>query len=138
MENIGDWLYVVILIIAGVSSLFGSLVKKKNPAEQQRPVRDIFEEILIPQPVETEVETVPKRPKAVSSKRFKSSKSPVFPEYQSLETGEAYSSIMPKVSEKTPVAVEEEYQVFTAEDLPSDVDEWRKALIYNEIFNRKY
>lgn len=30
MDNAGDWLYIVFLIIAGISSLFGSKNKKKT------------------------------------------------------------------------------------------------------------
>ena len=33
MDNAGDWLYIVFLIIAGISSLFGSKNKKKRPKQ---------------------------------------------------------------------------------------------------------
>ena len=33
MDNAGDWLYIVFLIIAGISSLFGSKNKKKRPTQ---------------------------------------------------------------------------------------------------------
>ena len=33
MDNLGDWLYIVFLIIAAVSGLLGSGKKKKRPSE---------------------------------------------------------------------------------------------------------
>ena len=33
MDNAGDWLYIVFLIIAGISSLFSSKNKKKRPKQ---------------------------------------------------------------------------------------------------------
>ena len=32
-ENIGDWLYILFLAIAGISSMFSSKKKKKQPKQ---------------------------------------------------------------------------------------------------------
>ncbi|WP_165156707.1 hypothetical protein [Parabacteroides sp. ZJ-118] len=43
MDNVGDWLYIVFLIIAAVSGLFGSKDKKKKsrPDVLRQPEREI-------------------------------------------------------------------------------------------------
>jgi len=140
MDSIGDWLYVIILIIAGISSLFGSLGKKKRPEEQSIP-RDIFRDIIIPQ--EEKHQPTPKpvviQPQTAIEKRVsKTDNKYNKTEYQSLEMGEAYSSIMPRSIEQSPLIMDEECQIFTADHLPTDVDEWRKAIIYSEIYKRQY
>ncbi len=49
MDNAGDWLYIVFLIIAGISSLFGSKNKKKRPKQiLGQPDREIA--LSFPQP----------------------------------------------------------------------------------------
>ena len=76
MDNAGDWLYIVFLIIAGISSLFGSKNKKKRPKqilgqpdreivtnEENVPNKgfwEILEEMNNPKPVKQPVAT-PKR-----------------------------------------------------------------------------
>ena len=78
MDNAGDWLYIVFLIIAGISSLFGSKNKKKRPKQiLGQPDREIvtnednvpdkgfweiLEEMQNPKPVKQPVPT-PKRKK---------------------------------------------------------------------------
>ena len=77
MDNAGDWLYIVFLAIAGISSLFSSKNKKKRPkqilgqpdkeivtSEKEVPAKgfwEILEEMQKPEPV--------KQPAAVSRRR---------------------------------------------------------------------
>lgn len=42
MDNLGDWLYIVLLVIAGASSLFSSGKKKKRSAAPPVPPQDDF------------------------------------------------------------------------------------------------
>jgi hypothetical protein len=59
--------------------------------------------------------------------------------FQSLESvDESYTSAMHFTSTPPVLEIEDEPAALTLEDLPSDVDDWRKALIYNEIFKPKY
>ena len=83
MDNAGDWLYIVFLIIAGISSLFGSKNKKKRPKQiLGQPDREIvtnednvpdkgfweiLEEMQNPKPAKQPVPT-PKR-KKISCRR---------------------------------------------------------------------
>lgn len=82
MDNAGDWLYIVFLIIAGISSLFGSKNKKKRPKQiLGQPDREIvtnednvpdkgfweiLEEMQNPKPVKQPVPT-PKRKKETTT-----------------------------------------------------------------------
>ena len=44
-ENIGDWLYILFLAIAGISSMFSSKKKKKQPKQiLGQPDREIVAE----------------------------------------------------------------------------------------------
>ncbi|MDR2472676.1 MAG: hypothetical protein LBD53_03790 [Tannerella sp.] len=122
MENIGDWFYIVILIIAAISSLFGVKGKKRQqqPELEEQPSID---------------ETVTKRA-PVRKKRTEMVK----PAYQTLEDGDAYSSAMKRTDADSidTMLYEEPAAVFTLEDTPEDHDAWRKALIYSEILKQKY
>ena len=82
MDNAGDWLYIVFLIIAGISSLFGSKNKKKRPKQiLGQPDREIvtnednvpdkgfweiLEEMQNPKPAKQPVPT-PKRKKETTT-----------------------------------------------------------------------
>ena len=84
MDNAGDWLYIVFLIIAGISSLFGSKNKKKRPKQiLGQPDREIvtnednvpdkgfweiLEEMQNPKPAKQPVPT-PKRKKKQQEQR---------------------------------------------------------------------
>ena len=41
MDNVGDWLYIVFLIVAGVSGLFNAKNKKKQVKPVQQPSKEI-------------------------------------------------------------------------------------------------
>ena len=152
MENIGDWLYIVIIIIAAISSIFSSVRKKaKQVSSQQtqqthRPQHtqqreiiddDVFEDdywgkkqtfdlepapVVIPKPSAMPLQH--STPKQSASTFIKSQ------EGQRLIIKDNMDSIFAEN--------EAEQASFTLEDLPSDAEEWRKVLLYNEIYNRKY
>lgn len=166
MENFGDWLYILILIVAGIGSVFSSLNKKhKEASGQQAPPREIIvgdgydEEPMTgrsqqsipdraPQPIPGRTQPQP-RPEPFSRSRastatasassFGSSyKSKDYSDYLQRRQTEGvsafaqqpYNDIMPDNVE-APASV-------TLDDLPANIDGWRKAFVYNEIFNRKY
>ena len=141
MDNAGDWLYIVFLIIAGISSLFGSKNKKKRPKQiLGQPDREIvtnednvpdkgfweiLEEMQNPKPVKQPVPT-PKRKK----KQQVAAPSP----FLAAE----------KVTDKQSPAGDRLVVPSTEEEIPlTDIEfdnaaELRKAVIYTEILNRKY
>jgi hypothetical protein len=152
MENIGDWIYVIIIIIAAISSIFSSIRKKSQQAstqsqqtgqsqqtrQQQAPpprevIRgDVFDDDFWGDQTKKQTEkpapVVKPQPKAKQTSQV---------DYRIFQTNEGQSSI---TNDNNPIFAdnEEEYASITLEDLPSETEEWRKALVYNEILNRKY
>jgi hypothetical protein len=51
---------------------------------------------------------------------------------------ESYTSAMHFTSTSPVLEIEEDHAALTLEDLPADVDDWRKAFVYNEILKPKY
>lgn len=145
MDNIGDWLYIVILVITGISGLF-SKYKKKQTKPVQRPNKEvcaepevtpqkgfweIFKEMLEPEQEEPEQEMKRQAIKeVVQEKKHLEPKSVVV------------SADEPPVTEhleqhKQPVTTSES-NIPSAEVEFGMVIDWRKAVVYAEILNRKY
>lgn len=149
MDNIGDWLYIVLLVIAGVSSLFGSGKKKKRSTEVLgQPDRDIviepetqpagglwdlFDENPAPQPK-------PRKKKSPTAKQRTK------PKRESVYTPAASPFLAGESRMREHEFAQSSARLQTADDEPgvmpettfSDVSEIRKAIIYAEILNRKY
>ena len=130
MDNAGDWLYIVFLAIAGISSLFSSKNKKKRPkqilgqpdkeivtSEKEVPAKGfwkILEEMQKPEPV--------KQPAAAPK-----------PFLAGAKMADRQSSARNRLA--TPPAEEESPLTEIEFD---NAAELRKAVIYTEILNRKY
>lgn len=130
MDNAGDWLYIVFLAIAGISSLFSSKNKKKRPkqilgqpdkeivtSEKEVPAKgfwEILEEMQKPEPV--------KQPVAAPK-----------PFLAGEKMADRQSSARNRLA--TPPAEEESPLTEIEFD---NAAELRKAVIYTEILNRKY
>ena len=150
MENIGDWLYIVIIVIAGISSIISSVRKKARQAQEQTSQQNQPREVVIGDIFDDDFwgseatkEHVPEnKPIPVFQTQLQKQKS-----YSSVQKHIDY--LFNKDSEGTPSEKlkttdtifadnEEERALITLEDLPTDIDDWRKAFIHNEILNRKY
>ena len=147
MDNIGDWLYIVFLVIAGISGLFSSKEKKRRergsadtatqpiPGGQPLPGDSAGE--LGDKPFQEPSRPDPAPRKRPSKPRVKSAPPPPLrpaPFLATERTTHATPKPQPTVE---PVLAEE------AEDLPTahplkEIDELKKAVIYAEILNRKY
>ena len=141
MDNVGDWIYIVFLIVAAISGLFSSKNKKKRPTQVLgQPGHDTypeentssgkgFWEIL-------EEATTPQKPEAPTAPIHKNKKkTPASKPFLSTEQ-EIQKS---KVSSSQPMnfPIEEEHSML--EDIEfNNAEELRKAVIYSEILNRKY
>ncbi|MFR8359673.1 MAG: hypothetical protein ACLVEJ_31190 [Parabacteroides sp.] len=141
MDNVGDWIYIVFLIVAAISGLFSSKTKKKRPTQVLgQPGHDTypeentssgkgFWEIL-------EEATTPQKPEAPTAPiHKKKKKTPASKPFLSTEQ-EIQKS---KVSSSQPMnfPIEEEHSML--EDIEfNNAEELRKAVIYSEILNRKY
>jgi hypothetical protein len=154
MDNLGDWLYIVIIIAVGISSFFSSAKKKKQAGQASRqpmpeteheesntPKPKSFWELLeemqggaqvpeeMPQPV---VITEKKKKTQEKKKQAKTSVPAYYSEGRSAfrEMPDSRSSDLINLSEEEAFA------------LPADsfrtIDDVKKAIIYSEILNRKY
>lgn len=144
MDNVGDWLYIILLIIAGIGNLFSSKNKNKSKTPKQilkQPDREIvtddkptpekdfweiLEEMQNPKPV--------KRPATPPQKRQKQKQVTEPAPFLSVEkTTEKRSPIR---EHQASLPIEENN---TLADIEFDnASELRKAVIYTEILNRKY
>ena len=141
MDNVGDWIYIVFLIVAAISGLFSSKNKKKRPTQVLgQPGHDTypeentssgkgFWEIL-------EEATTPQKPEAPTAPiHKKKKKTPASNPFLSTEQ-EIQKS---KVSSSQPMNFPAEEEHSMLEDIEfNNAEELRKAVIYSEILNRKY
>jgi hypothetical protein len=155
MDNLGDWLYIVIIIAVGISSLFSSAKKKKRAGQvpRQSIPETEYEESNTPKPKSfwellEEMQggvQVPKempQPVVITEKKKKTQEK----KKQTRTSASAYSSEGTSAFTETPASqslhsinLSEEEKAFA---LPDDsfqtIDELKKAIIYSEILNRKY
>lgn len=152
MDNVGDWLYIVFLIIAAVSGLFSSKDKKKKKSRPDilgQPDREIvpndqptegkgFWEILENMQKETQKPKPAPRQKQVKPKVEKPqvvTSSPASSPFLSAEKNiPNHIATRPSVRMS---AIEEEPGLMP-EDTFRDIEELKKAIICAEILNRKY
>ena len=124
MDSIGDWLYIVFLVIAGISSMFNAAKKKKE--EQNAP-----QEAPIPQPRKEQRQAR----RAKRSARSIPAQQPI-PVYTTEQGPTAMPMPNPFLTAEATTPVIEESET---NGLPSftDQDELRKAILYAEILQRK-
>lgn len=137
MDNLGDWIYIVFLIVAAVSGLFSSKNKKKRPTqvlgqpeyapakEEHTPSGKGFWEIL------EEATTPPEKKEKKIKKKEIRQPNPFLAAEQKIHQSKVSSSPI------TNFPTEEEHALL--EDIEfNNAEELRKAVIYSEILNRKY
>ncbi|RHU21624.1 hypothetical protein DXD68_23675 [Parabacteroides sp. TM07-1AC] len=137
MDNLGDWIYIVFLIVAAVSGLFSSKNKKKRPTqvlgqpeyepakEEHAPSGKGFWEIL------EEATTPPEKKEKKKKKKEIRQPNPFLAAEQEIHKSKVSSSPI------TNFPTEEEHALL--EDIEfNNAEELRKAVIYSEILNRKY
>ena len=148
MDDFGDYIYVILIAIAGLSSLLKKKKEKPTPTpveEEYKPItEDIWEDFLPENPVvrvpepqtgffdwekkETKIATY-ENTKDVNALRAKKSV-----ERNKSSVGRNQSSV--QKAPKKLVIVEEVYPDLNIEF--STVEDARTAFIYAEIFNKKY
>ncbi|MCD7976515.1 MAG: hypothetical protein LUG51_04940 [Tannerellaceae bacterium] len=167
MDNLGDWLYIILLVVAGISGLFSSGKKKKTPTQVlgQPGMEDrVPEEIRTEQDAsnpgkgfwqmleEMSREQQPEKRSQKKSTRSSVQKKPK--RETSRESRTKYETLSSRSFDRgyyTPPAetyvspitssltdyAEEEQPEVPAESF-NQIEEVRKAIIYTEILNRKY
>ena len=149
MENIGDWIYVIVLIVVGISSVIGSARKKAKQTQEQESHQTKPREIVVDDTFDddfwgdmTKKQNDPEKiiiptiqPQLQKQQSYKSE--PKQAGYSFNKSQEGVQTLTTNIN--TIFADnEEENALITLEDLPSDIDDWRKAFVHNEILNRKY
>ena len=143
-ENIGDWLYILFLAIAGISSMFSSKKKKKQPkqilgqpdrkivAEEESVPDKGFWEVLeeMQNPKTTKQPVAAPKPKREQKKQQSVAPNP-FLTAEKTAGRQSFAGnrlVVPPAKEESPLT-----------DIEFDnAAELRKAVIYTEILNRKY
>lgn len=145
MDNLGDWIYIVFLIVAAVSGLFSSKKNKKRPtqvlgqpgndmvpeeeATSDKGFWEILEEVKNTQP-RKQAPTVAQTSKR-KKKNEKPAQNPFLTAEKEIQKSKAVSS--------RPVNFPTEEDSNLLEDIEfNNLEELRKAVIYSEILNRKY
>lgn len=114
MDNVGDWLYIVFLVIAGISSMFGSKDKKSRRAAEVLGEPEIV---------------IPEEPKPIKRRVKVAKPQPIVEEPIPERVITKHQPI-----KRTSKSMEESEHI----DVAITQEELRKAVIYAEILNRKY
>jgi hypothetical protein len=141
MDNLGDWLYIILLVIAGISGLLSSARKKKQPAEvleQPDIYGDETPDDSFPHPdgrtLFPPYHDIPApAPAAIEKKKE------TLTDYFSKPSQEGQRVIQTSfadLSEAGDSSWETGFHI-SGESF-QDTDEAKKAIIYSEILNRKY
>lgn len=145
MDNLGDWIYIVFLVVAALSGLFSSKSKKKRPTQvlgqpeydttQEEPTPsgkgfwEILEEVTAERPKQkTVTETLPNKKK---NKKDIRQPNPFLAAEQEIHQAKAGSPRFMSFPTEEDHSLLEDIEFNNAEEL-------RKAVIYSEILNRKY
>ena len=143
MEEFGDWIYILVIVIAGVSSLISSMRKKTREAAELNKPREVivkndreddFWGSLTQQTTARRPATSGNQPKRPSKRTFL----PVDKQSQTfLDMYQEGQSAIQSTMETEVAETFENQALFAVDDIPENIGEWRKAFIYNEIFARK-
>ena len=124
MDEIGNWVYIILMFVVLISSVFKSFTKKKEQQQTQMPVPEVLEDEF----------PVPPVPRKMTRK---------LPPPIPVQKNKPYSSrfASPSVAEsiQTEMSFSPEQESVIADELDlTDAETFRRAIIYSEIINRKY
>lgn len=137
VENIGDWLYFLFIIIAGISSMFSSKKKKKGVKPETPAETEMMPEENSDQPEKGFWEILQEMQKQASPTNPQPQKTPI---NKSPKKQNKVSTIQTsKIDTQNRIKNVPEDEENTGLDLElTHAAELRKAVIYSEILNRKY
>jgi len=125
MDQFGDWVYIILMVVVGITSLFSSINKKKRQQQTQ-----------MPSPVPPEF-SYPTPPVPKKKERKLPPPVPADSRYPSFDTHLTFPIVETDSQAETYLVQEEEGALANELEL-TDPDAFRKAVIYAEILNRKY
>ena len=144
MENIGDWLYMVIIIIAAISSFIGSINKKNKQTTGKRQPREIVTEDWENKEsrnkhTETQHSVSHQKTSGAYHQQKQQTTSPGYGLFNKSKEKD-YSTFKKETTDSSlnMEDPDEEKTAVSLDDMPENTNEWRKAFIYNEVFKRKY
>ena len=161
MEEFGDWIYIIVIVVAGITSLIGSSRKKaRSISEQNRQNQqphsvdadtgdegDFWGTLASEASEASQASGASGASPASETSHGNITVPPTFrakPSYTSIHNYYTPVSDLLREGQSGVQSTElpsmdaiEEYAVLTVDDLPDNADEWRKAFLYNEIFSRK-
>jgi len=126
MDEFGDWIYIILMVVVGISSLFSSINKKKSRQQTQMP---------LPEPVEPSESSYP-APSVPKKKERKLS--PPVPGHLKPQSYNTDLSVPTTDTQAEIYLMQEEESTLAGELELTDPDAFRKAVIYSEILKRKY
>jgi hypothetical protein len=145
MEDIGDYIYLIIVAVAGIGSFLKNKNKKQQASSIPEQVDEEYEYEEIPEEVYTPVPdpTPVKRPEVVFERSFTEMKKTPHDTIMSFDNTSDVSKLKAKkeVSKTVTSKAKSTQEISTEPESVysiSTVDEARAAFISSEIFNRKY
>ena len=121
MDEFGDWIYIILMVVVGISSLFSSINKKKRQQQTQMPLPESSDPSYPASTVPTKKERRLPPPVPIHIKNQP---------YNTLST--------PYIQNTNSIITSEEESALSSELKLADPDTFRKAVIYSEILKRKY
>ncbi|MDR2388267.1 MAG: hypothetical protein LBD89_00570 [Tannerellaceae bacterium] len=129
MDNLGDWLYIILLVVAGIGGVLNSGKKKKR--EESREILREPDYEMDPEYSNSEEIFPPKSAKAKKERKIPKTTQTYIPLFGE---GERTVTTPDLSSESSP---DNENQGISGETF-HDKEELKKAIIYSEILHRKY
>jgi len=125
MDELGDWVYIILMVVVGISSFVGSINKKKRQQQSQMPLPETSE---------------PEYPSPYVPEQKERKQPPAVPgnyQHQPLDAHQTFPTDEIDAQTETYLMQAEESSLANELEL-ADPDAFRKAIIYSEIIKRKY
>lgn len=136
MDDLGNWVYIILMVVVGISSLFSSINKKKGQKQTQTPSPEIPDDRFPAPPVPLEPVPVPTH---LPAKKIRKSSPPIPGNTGNKPFGSPLKSSLDETHLQTESAIKPDEDYSLAEELDlTDTEAFRKAIIYSEIINRRY
>ena len=132
MDELGNWIYIILMVVVGISSLYSSMNKKRRQQQVEIPEPEMsetpYQELPVPAPF----------PAPASMKKVRPTRSPVTEHFRHQPLSSLMTFPLAESSEQTAISQTPDDDFISNDDLDlTNADSLRKAIIYSEIINRK-